>query len=115
MMCIRMHASLPVSVHRRNVGRHPCRHVAEAAVLDWEAADADTGIAVVGNGNLADVAAEKGTAVSHSAGADVVAPAVLLDRVEPRLPKAVAMRSGCAVVRSSVAEPAGSVHTACIP
>lgn len=82
-------------------------------MLDYEAADADVD---VDNGSFADGAAEQGTAVLRFAGADAVAPAVVsLDRVEPRLPRTVAMRSGCAVVRSSEAEPAGSVHTACIP
>ena len=114
MMCIQTHASLLVSVRRRNVVRHLCWHVAEAAAADVVVVVVV--VVVVDIVGFADSAAEQGTAVSRFAGADVVAPAVVsLDRVAPHLPRAVAMRSGCAVVRSSEAEPAGSVHTACIP
>lgn len=115
-MCTRMRASLPVSGRKRNDVTHLCRHVAGAlagvvaVAVAADDADVDADIAaaaaaVAAVADTADTAVVFGTAASQAAEADVVElAAVALDRVEPRRPRAAAMRSGCAVVKSSEAE-----------
>jgi hypothetical protein len=130
-MCTRMRASLLVSERRKNDATHPCRHVvvvvvaaddADGAAGAAGAAGAGAGaVVVVAAGAVAAVAAVDivvvfGTAVSHAVETRVVKPAVAsLDRVEPHPPRAAAMKSGCAVVKSSEAEPLGCVRTVWSP
>lgn len=119
-MCTRMRASLPASGRKRNDVMHLCRRVAVAlggggggggvvvvvaVVVAADDADADIAVAAVVVADIADTAVVFGTAASQAAEAGAVElAAVALDRVGPRRPRAAAMRSGCAVVKSSEAE-----------
>ena len=112
-----MRASLPVSGRKRNDVTHLCRHVAGAlagvvaVAVAADGADADIAAVAVAVADTADSAVVFGTAASQAAEAGAVElAAVSLDRVEPRRPRAAAMRSGCAVVKSSGAELPDSVR-----